>query len=174
MYIPKCHDTAGPTTSGSRALRICLLFVILFSHFLWACRATESSVVTPSSIDAAPVPHGGVGVPAPNSHSTLPTLKEGLTVEGSGPSSELSTSSHEHESEEGPERKPVDVLSLFVIALLIGVFTHHVLKFTRLPYTALLMVSLNSSCFCLANCMPKRACTFRIRYFLLGKVPSCG
>lgn len=63
------------------------------------------------------------------------------TSEASQASSPAHAPAHEAGPEEGEERKPVDVLSLFVIALLIGVFTHHVLKFTRLPYTALLMVS---------------------------------
>jgi hypothetical protein len=58
---------------------------------------------------------------------------------------EMTNAAHEASGHEGgheEEKKPVDVLSLFVIALLIGVFTHHALKFTKIPYTALLMVRL--------------------------------
>lgn len=37
----------------------------------------------------------------------------------------------------------VDVLAFFVIVLVIGIATYHVLTVTRIPYTALLIVSLS-------------------------------
>lgn len=35
---------------------------------------------------------------------------------------------------------PVDAVAFFVVVLVLGVFTSHMLAFTRLPYTALLLV----------------------------------
>ena len=48
-------------------------------------------------------------------------------------------------SEEGSEAG-VDVLAFFVIVLVIGIATYHVLAVTRIPYTALLIVSSTSHC----------------------------
>ena len=38
---------------------------------------------------------------------------------------------------------PTDAIVFLVVALLLGVFTHHVLSFTRIPYTNLLLVRLS-------------------------------
>ena len=51
----------------------------------------------------------------------------------------------------------VDVLAFFVVALVIGVATYHVLAVTKIPYTALLIVgSLTAPCYHVAH---KRAHT---------------
>lgn len=39
---------------------------------------------------------------------------------------------------------PVDVLSFLVLALVLGVLTLHLLAFTKVPYTALLLVRIPS------------------------------
>lgn len=36
--------------------------------------------------------------------------------------------------------EPVDVLSFFIFTVVLGIFTLHVLAFTRVPYTAILLV----------------------------------
>ena len=41
-----------------------------------------------------------------------------------------------HQSHQGP----TDAIAFLVVAMVLGVFTHHLLSFTRTPYTVLLMV----------------------------------
>lgn len=55
------------------------------------------------------------------------------------PSQNVGSSDGSSESHHGP----TDALVFLVVALLLGVFTHHVLPFTRIPYTNLLLVEPN-------------------------------
>ena len=43
--------------------------------------------------------------------------------------------------EDSEDTESVAVLSFFIVAIVIGIFTFHLLAFTRVPYTALLLVS---------------------------------
>jgi len=48
---------------------------------------------------------------------------------------------------------PTDAIVFLVVAMLLGVFTQHVLGFTRIPYTNLLLVKLHTrSCTALPKC----------------------
>lgn len=46
-------------------------------------------------------------------------------------------------SEQAVHAVPVDAVAFFVVVLFLGVFTNHVLTFTKLPYTAWLLVGSN-------------------------------
>ena len=52
------------------------------------------------------------------------------------------------------EASGVDVLSFFVVAILMGVVCLHLLSWTRIPYTALLLVSLAQPS-CMASSCPR-------------------
>lgn len=123
------------TGSTVRLLKVALIVLNLTLY-----DANAMSAIAGSPSFGAPDANGRSEGPAAAIHRSLAGVTESHTLEASTESPHSSEPSSESAIVEEHERKPVDVLSLFVIALLIGVFTHHVLKFTKLPYTALLMV----------------------------------
>ena len=58
----------------------------------------------------------------------------------SAPSPEPSQNVGSSDGASASHHGPTDALVFLVVALLLGVFTHHVLPFTRIPYTNLLLV----------------------------------
>ena len=73
-------------------------------------------------------------------------LSDTRAASQNAPSPEPAQSVGSESGVSGSHRGPTDALVFLVVALLLGVFTQHVLPFTRIPYTNLLLVEPSTAC----------------------------
>ena len=85
-----------------------------------------------------PPPRLNCAVAVPLLLLALATAAAAAPAGGGGAHNESQAPASMSHAESG--RVATDALFFFAVALLIGVFTVHVLNFTRVPYTALLLV----------------------------------